>query len=206
MKGAIEIDNGLDEVNCFAKSIHNWREEDMTTGFPLIPIRIVTHYLVHFGSNLEVRHHTAMLRYLTFTALDIPHICCDFYDSNRSSKRSREDAADFEDEHAYELALLEELLREFQGDLATVLQDPREEIARLILFWERTWLMRMQEVKRSLEGSDLGIDERRRAEELGVVWDVRDGCKPSEESDNPHRSNTLEHWMFELERIEAECE
>lgn len=34
-------------------------------------------YLELFGRDLGVRHHTAALRYVTFTALGIPHSCCD---------------------------------------------------------------------------------------------------------------------------------
>ena len=156
------------KVNCFAEGIIHWRES-MAISHPLPSIATFTQYLLDFGGNLGAEHHTAMLRYLIYTALDIPHTCCDPYDSNGSKGRSREEAADVENEHAYELAHLEKLLGEFEGELVTILQDPREEIARLIGFWERTWPRRMQEVLRGLEGSDLGLDERKGAEKIGVV-------------------------------------
>ena len=171
--------------------------------FPSFPIMKLSQYLLDFGDNLEVRHHTAMLRYLTFTALDIPHTCCEPYYRRGSSKRSRQEAAEVEDEHAYELALLEELLREFEGEIVTAFQDPRQKIGGLVFFWERIWLSRMQGVLLRLKGSDLGMDERRGAEEIGVVWDRH---QPPKEPDNPYERHTLDHWMLELEKIEAECQ
>ncbi|RYP06294.1 hypothetical protein DL765_009565 [Monosporascus sp. GIB2] len=157
-----------------------------------------TEYLMLFGGNLKVRHHTAALRYLTFTALGIRHSCCHPY----YVKMFKDEV---EDGQAYELALLEELLCEFEGELIAILQDADRGIPDLTGFWKRTWVRRMREVLDHLEGSDLTDDERRRAEEIGVVWD-KVGPKPPRAIGNPYRRNTLDHWLYELEKVEAECQ
>ncbi|PMB70677.1 hypothetical protein BM221_003132 [Beauveria bassiana] len=109
------------------------------------------------------------------------------------------------EEHAYNLELLEELLHEFERELIAILQDPDPKITNLTDFWERIWTGRMTEVQDRLDGSDLRDDERRTAEEIGVVWD-KPRPEPSEVIENTHRPNTLDYWMYELEKIEAECQ
>ena len=64
---------------------------------------------------------------------------------------------------------------------------------------------RMREVLDRLESDDLADDEKRAAEEIGVVWDRP--IKPpgvDERPENPHDRESPEHWMYELEKIEAE--
>ncbi|KAM3492969.1 hypothetical protein MY3957_003806 [Beauveria namnaoensis] len=107
------------------------------------------------------------------------------------------------EEHAYNLELLKELLHEFESELIAILQDPDR--INLTDFWERTWTGRMTEVQDRLNGSDLRDDQRRTAEEIGVVWD-KPRPEPSEVIGNTHRPNTLDYWMYELEKIEAECQ
>ncbi|KXX80069.1 hypothetical protein MMYC01_204985 [Madurella mycetomatis] len=118
-------------------------------------------------------------------------------------EQSLEDASEDEGEHAYELALLEELLGEFEEEFIAILQDPIRKIDDLIAFWEHIWVSRMQEVIDRLQGSDLGDDERRRAEEIGVVWD-QPQAQPPKVPGNPYKGDTIDHWMYELERIETE--
>lgn len=72
--------------------------------------------------------------------------------------------AEVEDEHAYELELLEELLGEFEPQIVAILQDPSRGIADVIRFWKRTWVRRMREVLDHLEGNDLADEERLGAE------------------------------------------
>jgi hypothetical protein len=162
---------------------------DLITGFIL--------YLEHFWCHLEVRHHITALRYITYTALGIRHSCCDPYSYDMSED-------EVEDEE-YKLELLEELLCEFEEAFMVIFQGPDQGFTSLAAFWQRTWVGRMSEVLDRLEGSDLPDDERRGAEEIGVVWD-----KPRPESPgvigNPHRTTTLDFWMYELEKIEAECQ
>ncbi|RYP45967.1 hypothetical protein DL768_007749 [Monosporascus sp. mg162] len=176
------------------------------TGPPSELITEFTLYLARFWGHLEVRHHIAALRYLTYTALGIPHSCCNPYDCGEIFRESfAKDVEEVEDEHAYELGLLEELLGEFKEELIAILQDPDRGITDLIGFWKRTWVGRIKEVLDRLKRSDLTDDERRGAEEIGVVWDKM-GPEPPKVIGNPYRRTTLDHWMYELEKIEAECQ
>ncbi|OAA44722.1 hypothetical protein BBO_04205 [Beauveria brongniartii RCEF 3172] len=112
---------------------------------------------------------------------------------------------ELEDEKVYDLELLEELLHEFGDELIAILQDPDRGNTDLTNFWERTWVGRMTEILDRLEGSDLPDDERRAAEEIGLVWD-KFRPKSPEVIGNPHRTTTLDFWMYELEKIEEECQ
>lgn len=49
------------------------------TGLPSRLILNFKLFLKYFGSDLEVGHHTAALRYLNYTALGIQHTCCSPY-------------------------------------------------------------------------------------------------------------------------------
>ncbi|KAK3297421.1 uncharacterized protein B0H64DRAFT_392114 [Chaetomium fimeti] len=159
-----------------------------------------TEYLEHFGGDLDVNHHTAALRYITFSALDIPHYCCG---PNREVwGYDWRTPAEVEEEHAYELRLLDELLSEFEKQIMAILQGPIGGVDGVIRFWKRTWVNRMREVLAGLARDDLASDAKRAAEDIGVVWDKP---KPPKPRDNPYRKDTLEHWMHELEKIEAEC-
>ncbi|UZP32247.1 hypothetical protein NXS19_000063 [Fusarium pseudograminearum] len=108
-----------------------------------------------------------------------------------------------EDEE-YKLELLKELLCEFQEELIVVLEGPDLGVTNLTDFWQRTWVGRMSEVLDRLEGSDLPDEERRGAEEVGVIWE-KSRPEPPGVRGNPYRSTMLEFWMYELEKIEADC-
>ncbi|KAM3451214.1 hypothetical protein MY3296_005470 [Beauveria thailandica] len=178
------------------------------------PLRWLIHgfiiYLEHFGRHLEVRHHIAALRYITYTALGMPHSCCTLRDGcyvldDDSSIVEDELEDELEYEKVYDLELLEELLHEFGDELIAILQDPDRGNTDLTNFWKRTWVGRMTEVLDRLEGSDLPDDERHAAEEIGLVWD-KFRPKSPEAIENPHRTTTLDFWMYELEKIEEECQ
>lgn len=179
------------------------------TEAPPTVIRHFTLFLKYFGSDLKVRHHTAALRYLTYTALGIPHTCCIPY--YKPSPESNQNAEELENEHAYELELLEKLICDFERQITAIFHDSDQGVLDLIDFWERTWTRRMWEILDCLEGDDLGDQERRKAEEIGVVWDEPRPETPKMVSspkvvENPYENNTLDHWMHELEKIEAECQ
>lgn len=162
-------------------------------------------YLELFGCDLEVKHYMAALRYMTFTSLGIPHSCCHPYRGDCKHEVAwtlEESEVEYEDEHAYELWLLEKLLEEFEQQLSGVLQDPGQGVDDVIRFWKHSWVRRMREVLDELKGNDLTEDEKCGAEKVGVVWDRP---KPPKVKDNRHRKGTLEQWIYELERIEAEC-
>ncbi|TXC03302.1 hypothetical protein FocTR4_00000113 [Fusarium oxysporum f. sp. cubense] len=164
-------------------------------------------YLEHFSCYLEPRHHYATLRYITYTALGIHHSCCVhkytrclMYDN---PFHSVEDG--FEDDESHKLALLGDLLDQFEENITSILKDPERGIRDLINFWERIWVGRMSEVLCHLEGSELPDDERRAAEEIGVVWG-KVGPDPPGEMENPYQSSTIEYWLYELRKIEEECQ
>ncbi|KAM3504735.1 hypothetical protein MY11210_008237 [Beauveria gryllotalpidicola] len=166
-------------------------------------------YLENFWCHLEVRHHITALRFMTYTALGMPHSCCTRTCYQISEDGSSIDEDELQDEQVSNLELLEELLDEFEGELIAILQDPDRKITNLTGFWERTWLGRMTEVLDRLEGSDLSDAERRAAEEIGLVWDKprpEPRPEPPEAMENPHCPATLDYWMYELEKIEAECQ
>jgi hypothetical protein len=163
-------------------------------------------YFQEAGAILEAKHHVAALRFLTFSAFKLRHTCCDpfaYHPAGRSPLCSLEDVEEVEEEQAHELALLEELLAEFEDKVAAILHDQDQDrgISNLVDFWKGTWVTRVAEVRAELEGGALSDDERLRAEEIGVVWD-----KPAspEETRNPYDETTFEHWFFELDQIEVE--
>jgi hypothetical protein len=174
----------------------NDQPSEAITGFTL--------YLEHFLADFEIRHHIAALRYLTYTRLGIPHAC---HLRSRYSCGYNTDLEEYEEENAYGLALLEGLLDEFEPELIAILQDPDQGIDDLLDFWQGTWLSRMENVLESLKGNDLTEDEKRGAEDIGVKWHNM-GPEPQrpEVIQNPYDRRTLEHWMYELEKIEAECQ
>lgn len=163
-------------------------------------IRVAVEYFLLFGEGLDIRHHIAVIRYFTFTAIGIPHICCDpeqhfLWDSwDNEDFKHRKNATEFQDKHAHELALLEELLSEFEPQIrATIrLSDPRQ----LVNFWTITWTNRMGQGLVQLEGGDLGGDERWKVGEIGP--------RAPDAAGNPYEGGTLDYWMYELEKVEAE--
>ncbi|KUL82839.1 hypothetical protein ZTR_09219 [Talaromyces verruculosus] len=177
------------------------------TGFPSRMSLRFKAFLKYFGSDLEVRHHVAALRYLTYTALGIPHTCCSpayygwMYEFDQ-------DVDEVEKEHGYEMEVLEELMGDFERQIIAIYQDPRRGSSDLIDFWGDTWVRRMREVLDRLEGNELGDEERRKAEEIGVIWDEPGPKAPQAPKavGNPYEENTLDHWIYELEKIEAECQ
>lgn len=166
-------------------------------------------YVEYFWCHLEVIHHIAALRYISYTALEMPHSCCTQSPHYMFEDNSSSDEDELQDEQVSNLELLEELLHEFEGELVAILQDPDCKITNLTGFWERTWVGRMAEVLVRLQGNDLSDGERRAAEEIGLVWNKpRPEPRPElpEVIENPHCRTTLDYWMYELEKIEAECQ
>ncbi|KLO93492.1 Uncharacterized protein LW93_13104 [Fusarium fujikuroi] len=167
-------------------------------------------YLSHFSCHFQRWHHFATIRFITFAALDIGHSCC----QSRYWDRVSEDDIDSDenglgDDQVYELELLEDLINEFEETMTSALENPDTGTDELIDFWERTWFGRMSKVLDSLEGCDLPEDEKLAAEEIGVVWD-KVGPEPPEprpeEIGNPYEMDMIEYWLYELRKIEEECQ
>ncbi len=166
---------------------------------------VLSIYLQAASVALEPKHHAAALRAFTFSALRIRHTCCKPYrnPNGRFIQPSPEEVNEVEEEQAYELALLEELLEEFEEQVSTILQNQDQDrmISDLVHFWKVIWVDRMAEVRARLESIVLSEDERRRAEEIGVVWDSP-APKPIPQ-DNPYDRKTDGYWFYELDQIEG---
>ncbi|ENH75760.1 hypothetical protein FOC1_g10003924 [Fusarium oxysporum f. sp. cubense race 1] len=163
-------------------------------------------YLEHFSCHLEPKDHYASLRYITYTAPGIHHSCCvDRHNRWRMYEDPFYSVEDgLGDDESHKLALLGDILDEFEENITSILEDPDRGIRDLIDFWEKTWVGRISEVLYRLEGSDLLDDERLAAEEIGVVWD-KVGPELPGEMGNPYQSSTIEYWLYELRKIEEEC-
>ncbi len=160
-------------------------------------------FLDVFGTHLNLRLHLASLRFLTFEALDIPHTCCGLFLYDDCLEN---DVEEVQNEHEYELDLLEELLEELGVQMLEVLHGPDRRLDDLREFWEMTWIVRVTETRQHLDGSDMSDTERQQAEDIGVVWDEASPPEPLQASrENRYHPRNLEYWVEELERIEAEC-
>lgn len=166
-----------------------------------------TSYLEHFSCYLEPRDHYATLRYITYTTLGIHHSCCVDWHSRRHMYEDPSDSVEdwLENDGSHMLALLRDLLDEFEENITSIFEDPDKGIRDLINFWERTWVSRISEVLCRLEGSDLLDDERRAAEEIGVIWD-KVGPELPGEMGSPYQSSPIDYWLYELRKIEEECQ
>jgi hypothetical protein len=168
-------------------------------------LHIMFEQMESFEAGLGIKFNAVVLRYLTFEALKIPHTCCDHpYQRMETDSDSASDLSELEDEYKHELAFLEELMHEFEGELVTILQDPGRGIAGVDDFWNHTWKDRIARVWQDrFEGGDLPDDEKQRAEEIGVVWDQPE-TESCEVASNPHNEETLDYWLYELEQIEPD--
>ncbi|KAK2758044.1 hypothetical protein FQN54_004450 [Arachnomyces sp. PD_36] len=184
------------------------------------PSKMITkfrEYLTLFWGDLGVRPHTAALRYLTYSALCLPHRCCtpnsknwplgsecriEIEGNDPSSKHLRR-LLGIDYDHSYKRELLEELLVEFEEELIPMIEDPDRGYTDLDNFWNQTWVNRMKEVYKIL-GRKLTDEEMRGAEEIGVVWNDPKP-EPPKVVENPFREDTLDHWVYELEKIESAC-
>ncbi|KAK1765206.1 hypothetical protein QBC33DRAFT_174916 [Phialemonium atrogriseum] len=68
------------------------------------------------------------------------------------------------------LELLEELVKVFERRMAVILAEDTGGASRFSEFWQGYWVDRMDAELARLNGSNLSEEERRKAEELGVVW------------------------------------
>ena len=158
-----------------------------------------------FSSHLDMRHHMASLRFLTFQALGIPHTCRGPFPEYQCRARDS-DAEELDDDHAYELEVLETLLEEFQSGIMGIVQDPRHGLDGLLDFWENTWHPRVMKIRRNLDGNNLPDVERQRGEEIGVVWDQPASPPAPPKGEYPKGIGLLTRWVQELDEVEAECQ
>ncbi|KAH6618157.1 hypothetical protein B0J18DRAFT_272944 [Chaetomium sp. MPI-SDFR-AT-0129] len=143
-----------------------------TSDFFLDNMASMTDELLRISSGrFEHRHLMAFLRFATHGMLDLPHTCCDPLDQYCCLPRrcSAEEADEIYQEHMHEFRLLEELLVGFEEDFKTILSSPqgRDGIVRYI---RTTWVERVKEALTCLDDDKLSEEERKGAEDIGVVW------------------------------------
>ncbi|KAI0111261.1 hypothetical protein GGR51DRAFT_71546 [Nemania sp. FL0031] len=138
-----------------------------------------TRYITSFqtlDNTLNEEDFIAVLRRMTFDALQLTHTCCDFTRnmsyprSYPASLRTPEEVIEIYSEESALLAVFANLLIEFesiayedQNGVPLIVSNPEE-------FWMHRWLHRIMETLDSLDGDDLTEEEKSAAEAIGVVW------------------------------------
>ncbi|KAK4163435.1 hypothetical protein QBC43DRAFT_319578 [Cladorrhinum sp. PSN259] len=166
------------------------------------------YYLTNLGVELEAVHHHAALRYMTYTALGIPHTCCNarkIIFGYEEPYHSTDEIDEIQEEHADPLALMEELLEEFEKQVDAIFaRDEKDKTQDLVDFWKSTWVQRMKTILDQLEGDELTEEERLGAESIGVIFEAEiPTAKPmaSRPPENPYDRHTWDHWYWELDQI-----
>jgi hypothetical protein len=130
----------------------------------------------------------AVLRHLTFSALELRHTCCVLDNCYCDGYLDPEEINEIHNEDSATLQLLERLVAEFQEDCGRT--------ADLGPFLRDRWLPKMREVLEVLDSQRLTEEELRKAEDYGVIWKQE---QPLRSKDN--RPNDLEGWMKKLDDI-----
>ncbi|KAF3808250.1 hypothetical protein GCG54_00006869 [Colletotrichum gloeosporioides] len=143
-----------------------------------------------------------LLRVCTFKALPIRHTCCYHWEYARYSSDfsdfdwgyrlvEEEEVEEIREEDNNELALLENLLVEFESKI--------DEMGYpLATFFETYWIDRMREVLQEIQERTLLEDEVRGAERLGITLRVEEENRLEKKD-----YSQLEYWFHELNVIVA---
>ncbi|EQB43890.1 hypothetical protein CGLO_17415 [Colletotrichum gloeosporioides Cg-14] len=134
-----------------------------------------------------------ILRVCTFMALPIRHICCCFWEHTDDSSSDsgsfiwtsdgceEDEVKEIQEEDANELAVLEDLLTEFESKID-------EMDCTLAMFFETYWLGRMGQVLQEIQDRTLLEEEVQGAERLGITLRV-------EEENMQEDDSQLEDWF-----------
>lgn len=154
-------------------------------------------FLERDSLDLTSRRHVclAAIRMLTFEALGISHTCgCrDIWKHRLSSDEIEE----LWDEEAHLIGCLEDMLAEFTSKFDTLGIDC---IAFLIL----TWVERLENVLKELDGYKLSEAERTGAEALGVRWQAQQEAVEAEVTSDYDTGMSVDDFFRELRKIEKE--
>lgn len=175
-------------------------------------------YFSFISQLFEATSRRGALRFILFEALGIHHTCCQLFRGRvrkwnpNSCSNNVWDSDDDEDiccyggdgdvgATEYELGLLDELVEECEGELNTILDEKElsNRMSNLITFWVRVATTGLAKRQKLLEGNALEEDEKRKAEEIGVVWARPAG--PRRPSPNPYPLCRDEFWFCELDMI-----
>ncbi|KAK7936640.1 uncharacterized protein PG986_015078 [Apiospora aurea] len=180
--------------------IRQSQEQYFKTNRPLGYIKTqMEFYYSTCGTELTVRTYEAAIRYATFQALELIHICCDVWniiaDHDIPNRREAADDVIVNEEQAPLIELHETLVTELTEMALTYLES--ESFPE---FWGEIWLGRVEKALDKLNGCNLSDAERRGAENIGVRW-----CEPPTTKEtktrNPYKWNTPEWYFFELDLI-----
>ncbi|KAH6949205.1 hypothetical protein DER45DRAFT_600137 [Fusarium avenaceum] len=105
----------------------------------------------------------AVLRYLTFSVLELRHTCCLLEDRGNGVYLDAEEINEIHEEDSATLQLSELLVAEFQADCG--------EIAALKPLLRDRWRPKMTEVLKEIDSQRLTEEELRNAEDYGVTWE-----------------------------------
>lgn len=109
----------------------------------------------------------AAIRFGTFQALEIRHTCCHDRRNNELKALAEDEIDELEEEDAHLLGILEDLVTEFDN----MLPPNHGHGLPLVSFWDEHWLPRMRAVQKALNGDQLDEAQKRKAEDIGVVWE-----------------------------------
>lgn len=175
---------------------HRWRHQDdkgplESASVPAIAQKI-SEFLSKTTPNLSNAVSNLALRYFTFEVLDLRHTCCEM--PYRESTWSAEEIEEIADEDHEKLELFELLLRRFQAQYL-YFQNHDETGHKLASFLTTQWSPGMQQVLADAEVIELTEEEKRKAKEVGVQWELVSEKKIKEEKKD------LDYWLRRLDKI-----
>ncbi|KAL3300203.1 Ankyrin repeat-containing protein [Colletotrichum asianum] len=146
-----------------------------------------------------------LLRVCTFMALPVRHTCCCSWEERQYSNGlghfskfewacrvcEQDEVKEIREEDTNELALLENLLVEFERKID-------EMGCTLASFFETYWIDRMGQVLQEIQDRPLLDEENQGAERLGITLRVEEEDRPM-----PEDTSQLEYWFRRLDAIVA---
>lgn len=119
---------------------------------------------------ISVEQLRSAIRFLTFEVLGIRHTCSHGY--TQVDEPTGDDIEELMSEDASLLELLEQLVKDFDSELQSVIT---EEDPLGLNFWKTHWSVRMKEVYAELNEYRMDEGELLSAQQVGVTWHQLDG-------------------------------
>jgi hypothetical protein len=134
---------------------------------------------------------SAVVRYLTFSALELRHTCCDLRTNGQDSVLDPEEVDEIHEEDSAMLQRLEDLVDHFDIEC--------DSMTDFSSFLGYVWLPKMREVCQEIESQELTEKELKQAEDCGVKWTSCESDVSWMEGD--YGPEDLEGWMRRLDEI-----